>query len=468
MSAKPRTAAIFGVLALACASLPVGASAVPVGPVGPVRAPGVAGGAQTTAAVREQIASTGVYDLNLTVKTGAARSSFVRVEIGGLTQRARIDRRAHSARLQLRLAINRRAFTVSATAERARPLLSIILRRIGAVAAGTRSHGITLATAPRKTAPRKVSTSPGKGTTRASGTVGSPAKSAAAATSSATTPAPSAPAASTGPSGSSPPPTQPAPPAPPAPTTGPSGNPIIALPGGFAPVQNYGNLERDYEFNGNSLPSDWAAGTWSHGFNATNFQPSQVSLTGSSVALSATNQPSGGYPYQSGYISTQGAFAANYGLIDFRAKMPAGQGLWSGLWLDQPDHSNPWGEIDVAEMLLGNTHAVWGSLHNWAPNPYWAQLQGVNMAADASQGFHDYQVVWQPGMITWAIDGVAFAQYTKAQALAAGRYWTFDDGTGFYLVADLAVGGPSDWGGPPNASTVFPASMQIQSVRVWD
>jgi Glycosyl hydrolases family 16 len=464
--ANRRTAAAFVVLALASASLPVGASALPVGPPGPFRsAPRVAGGWQSTAAVREQIASTGVYDFSLTVKTGAARSSFVRVEIGGLTRRARIDRRAHSASLKLRLAINRRAFTVSASAERARPLLRIVLRRIGAVAAGTRSHGITLATAPRKTAPRKTSTTPGKGTTRASGTVGNPAKNAAAATSSASTPAPGTPAGSTGSSGSTSPP---APPAPPAPTTGPNGNPIVAVPGGFAPVQNYANPERDYEFNGSSLPSDWAAANWSHGFNATNFQPSQVTLTGSSVALTAINQPSGGYPYQSGYISTQGAFAANYGLIDFRAKMPAGQGLWSGLWLDQPDHSNPWGEIDVAEMLLGDTHTVWGSLHNWAPNPYWSELQGVNMAADASQGFHDYQVVWQPGMITWAIDGVAFAQYTKAQALAAGHYWTFDDGTGFYLVADLAVGGPSDWGGPPNASTAFPASVQIQSVRVWD
>jgi hypothetical protein len=43
----------------------------------------------------------------------------------------------------------------------------------------------------------------------------------------------------------------------------------------------------------------------------------------------------------------------------------------------------------------------------------------------------------------------------------------FPDGTGFYLIADLAVAGQNDWGGPPTSSTVFPATMQIQSVKVW-
>ncbi len=254
-------------------------------------------------------------------------------------------------------------------------------------------------------------------------------------------------------------------------STGPAASsraPAIVAPHGFARIARYSTIVKNDSFNGAALPAGWTKGhNDSHGFAATLFQPSQVSLTGSSVALTAINQPSGGYPYQSGWISTQGSFATTYGLIDFRAKMPAGQGLWSGLWLNQPDHSNPWGEIDVQEMLLGNTHAVYGSLHGWAPDPSWGELQSTALLADASQRFHDYQVVWQPGMITWAVDGVAFAQYTKTQALAAGHPWPFDDGAGLFLIADLAVAAPSEWGGAPDSSTVFPASMQIQSVRVW-
>ena len=245
--------------------------------------------------------------------------------------------------------------------------------------------------------------------------------------------------------------------------------PTITLPRRFTRVERYNEMVKNFEFTGSTLPAGWSAsGSDSHGFQATLFQTSGVRMTGSSVALSATNQSIWGYPYQSGWISTEGSFSMTYGMVDFRAKMPAGQGLWSGLWLDQPDHSNPWGEIDVQEMLLGDTHAVYGSLHNWAPGPDWSELQSTVIAADASQGFHNYQVISQPGMITWAIDGVAYAQYTATQAAAAGEPWPFADGTGFYLIADLAVAGASEWGGAPNSSTVFPATMQIQSVKVWE
>jgi beta-glucanase (GH16 family) len=198
----------------------------------------------------------------------------------------------------------------------------------------------------------------------------------------------------------------------------------------------------------------------------TMYQPSQVSMTGSSVALTAINEPNDGYPTTSGWISTEGQYTLTHGLIDFRAKMPAGQGLWSGLWLDQPDNSNPWGELDVQEMLLNDTHTVYGSAHAWAPTQ-WGETQSTVMTADASQGYHDYQLSWQPGLLTWAVDGIAYAQYTQAQAQASGYPWPFDDATGFYLIATLAVGTANEWPGAPNATTPFPATMNIQSVKVW-
>jgi beta-glucanase (GH16 family) len=187
-------------------------------------------------------------------------------------------------------------------------------------------------------------------------------------------------------------------------------------------------------------------------------------MTGSAVSLTAVNKTSSeGYPYMSGWISTSGSYSFQYGMVDFRAKMPAGQGLWSGLWLASA--SGDATEIDVQEMLLGNTHSVYGSLHDWG-TPYWAETQSTSESADLSAGFHDYQLIWQPGELTWAVDGVAYAQYTEAEAARAGEAWPFDNTTE-YLIADLAVAGASEWGGPPNAQTVFPASMQIQSIRVW-
>jgi beta-glucanase (GH16 family) len=234
------------------------------------------------------------------------------------------------------------------------------------------------------------------------------------------------------------------------------------------PVVDYTKLVRDYEFGGSSLPADWSTGIWNYGYQATQYQPSQVTMTGSSVALTAIKQVSpGGDPYESGWISTAGTFAFTHGLVDFRAKMPAGQGLWSGLWMVNPSGTSPSTEIDVQEMLLGDTHTVYGSLHNWGPSAYWVESQSTAASPDLSAGFHDYQVVWQPGMLTWEIDGVAYAQYTQAQAQADGQAWPFDSPNGVYLIANLAVAAANEWGGAPNASTTFPATMQIQSIKIW-
>jgi beta-glucanase (GH16 family) len=247
----------------------------------------------------------------------------------------------------------------------------------------------------------------------------------------------------------------------------PDGAPILALPNGFTPIVNYSNLVKDYEFDSSSLPADWSASANnSHGAHATMYQPSQVTMTATSVALTATPQASDGFPYTSGYISTEGNYAFNYGLIDFRAKMPGGPGLWSGLWLDQADASNPWGEIDVQEMLLGDLHTVYASAHAWAPSQ-WGETQSTVMTADATQAYHDYQLAWQPGLLTWAIDGIAYAQYSEAQAIAHGYPWVFDDGTGFYIIASLTVGAADEWPGAPNASTPWPATMQIQTIKLW-
>jgi len=389
--------------------------------------------------------------VRLTVTTRSSTGRFVNVTVGSVVRHAKTAGRSHRAKVRLRLEINRRHFTIRVSAAWVRPGLTVQIRKIGAVRAGSTPNRITpsrpAGAKTRATGTREALGSTGStgstGTTGTTGTTGSTGTSG----SSGSTPT-AAPTGSTG-------------------TTGPNGAPILAVPGNLAPIANYTTPVKDYEFNGSSLPADWVAGANStHGFQATIYQPSQVTMTGSSVALTALNQPSGGYPYQSGWISTEGQYSLTHGLIDFRAEMPAGQGLWSAVWLDQPDHSNPWGEIDVQEMLLGDTHTVNASLHTWAPQ-LWGETQATVMGADATQGFHDFQLAWQPGMLTWAIDGVAYAQYTQAQAVAAGYPWIFDNSTGFYLIATLAVASSTEWGGPPNASTVFPATMQVQSVKIW-
>jgi hypothetical protein len=384
----------------------------------------------TTAVSHDRVAKAGSYDVHVVVNTRAGQRTnwpkgTVRVKIGKVSRLVKTGDRGR-AHLSTILRLEAGTLTIDVRANRAKPAITVTLSRVRK-APSTKAAGGTGST----------------GSTGSSGAVGPVAP----------VVAPVAPPVAVQP--------------PLVASFAPDGAPILALPNGFTPIVNYSNPVKDYEFNGSTLPSDFtASANNSHGAHATMYQPSAVTMTGSSVALTATPQASDGFPYTSGYISTQGQYSFNYGLIDYRAIMPPGQGLWSGLWLDQPDASNPWGEIDVQEMLLNNTDTIYGSAHGWAPSD-WGETQSTIMSANATTGYHDYQLAWQPGLLTWAVDGIAYAQYSENEAIAHGYPWVFDDGTGFYIIASLTVGAADEWPGAPNATTTFPATMQVQSIKLW-
>lgn len=431
MRAHRAIAVIAAGLLLTGILVPVAASAWPGGRTGQ-GAQRAAGG--HTVVLRERVDGAGVYAVRVTVSTNSLRRSLVSLRIGHL-DRSGTAARARRASFHVRLSVRRHAFMIRAVATGARPDLHVSIRKLQSLPASTlpaQKHS------PSKSPPTKSSTG--------SASPGGP----------------------TGPTGVNAGSTPAAPATPPAPAPQGTTNSDIYSGPQFAPTANYTSLAEDWEFNGSTLPSAWQPGVSNYGYAATQYQPSQVTMTGNSVALTAIHQTSPqGDPYTSGWISTSGTYSFRFGMVDFRAQMPAGQGLWSGLWMVNPQGTSPNTEIDVQEMLLGNTHTIYGSLHNWGPTPYWAETQQITAADDLSAGYHDFQLIWQPGMLTWAVDGVAYAQYTQAQATAAGYGWPFDGTNGVYLIANLAVAASSEWGGAPNASTVFPAAMQIQSIKIW-
>lgn len=249
----------------------------------------------------------------------------------------------------------------------------------------------------------------------------------------------------------------PAAPAPPSP-------PQLAVPASFQPVRAVAVHAKAYDFTQGTLPADWEAidGT-NNGYQATEFMAAQVGHSPQGTLLTAARKTSPtGLPYESAWIDTAKAPLFKYGLFSFTAMQPAGQGLWSGLWGLAP-LSTARAEFDAAEMLLGNPHAVYGSAHDW--NEYaqqWGETQTDTLQVDLTQGFHDYQVAWQPGMLTWAVDGQAYAQLVASSE----KPWPFDTDS-LYLIANLAVAAASEWGGAPNAQTVFPASLVLAGVNVW-
>jgi uncharacterized protein (TIGR03437 family) len=170
--------------------------------------------------------------------------------------------------------------------------------------------------------------------------------------------------------------------------------------------------------------------------------------------------------YTSGRIKTEGLYAAEYGRIESRIKVPFGQGMWPAFWmLGNNITSIGWpacGEIDIMENVGFTPAIAYGSLHG--PNGYNATAQyqlpnGQNLSDD----FHVFAIEWSPQQITFYVDGNA---YETDVAADAGNGWVFNVANNpFFIILNVAVGG--DWPGPPDASTQFPQDMLVDYVRVY-
>lgn len=196
------------------------------------------------------------------------------------------------------------------------------------------------------------------------------------------------------------------------------------------------------------------------------YQPGEISLSNGILNLRADKQTvtaANGktYHYTSGMISSgpssQGSaakFTFTYGYMEMRARIPAGQGLWPAFWTLPADLSWP-PEIDVFE-ILGNDPAVINMHYHYSTAGGGDGDTGSTWTGDDfAAGWHTYAVDWEPGSLTWYVDGVARRHYTNANVPSQPMY----------LLANLAVGG--NWPGSPNASTPFPSTFQIDYIRVW-
>ena len=189
--------------------------------------------------------------------------------------------------------------------------------------------------------------------------------------------------------------------------------------------------------------------------------------------------------YTSGRIHSQGKGDFLYGKADIRAKIPAGQGTWSAIWMlpsdpfryastceagadwQGSDTCDAWpnsGEIDIMEHVGYDMHRIHGTVHNKAY--YWingeqrkASVDGVNV----DEEFHIYSVEWTPEYISVFFDGSPYFFY--ANEGAGWRSWPFDQP--FHLILNLAIGGAWGRAGGPIDDAIFPLQMEIDYVRVY-
>lgn len=158
-------------------------------------------------------------------------------------------------------------------------------------------------------------------------------------------------------------------------------------------------------------------------------------------------------PFLSGAIATHGKFSQKYGYFEARIKIPSHAGTFPAFWLFHEKRA--WEgtqrtEIDIMENLGHAPWYIYNSFHFFKnvtrsysgdanfikPKPSGQIFTGI----DYSNDYHVYAVAWEPGRVTWYIDGVQTSYLEHPEI-------DYED---LYLQLNLAIGG--NWANfPTNA-----------------
>ncbi len=219
--------------------------------------------------------------------------------------------------------------------------------------------------------------------------------------------------------------------------------------------------------NSGDYQAQWFSDPRSAPSGFTAYSPFIPSKNGS-LSIRADRTPAGvysqGLPFVSGMMSTAHKFTQRYGYFELKAKLPTGSGLWSRFWLLTDNGAWP-GEYDIFEVLgrdnspdptnffayqIRQTTHFWDSLtaHGIDGLPY----RGIN---PFDGKFHTYGFLWTPESVTWYVDGVATLKQANRINIP------------MYAILDLAVGTDSNWPGKVDATTPFPANMEMDYFRIY-
>ena len=179
------------------------------------------------------------------------------------------------------------------------------------------------------------------------------------------------------------------------------------------------------------------------GLNPFSFNNGVLTISANPVSAAQSAQM-WNYHYASGMLES--SFTQTYGYFEMRAELPQGQGLWPAFWLLGPQNK----EIDVLEGLGSDTKTVFNAVHS----PLEPALGNASFNPFAT-GFHTYGLMWTAQNLTYYVDGAPVWQTTTPADMNAPMH----------LIVNLAVGG--NWPGSPDATTPFPANLQIDYVHAY-
>lgn len=224
--------------------------------------------------------------------------------------------------------------------------------------------------------------------------------------------------------------------------------------------------------------SKWTAevGGWGWGNNELEYYTSRLAnayQSGGSLVIKAIKETYTGPDnvtrnYTSARLITKNKFSLTYGRIEARIKLPYGQGIWPAFWmLGTNIDTVGWptcGEIDIMENIGREPSIIHGTIHG----PGYSGANGLSSSYSLSNNqafadsFHTFAVEWEPNVVRFYCDGILYKTRTPAD-LPPGTTWVYDHP--FFIILNVAVGGY--WPGNPDSTTVFPQTMLVDYVRVY-
>jgi len=177
-----------------------------------------------------------------------------------------------------------------------------------------------------------------------------------------------------------------------------------------------------------------------------------------------------GRSYTSAMLSTKNKVDFEYGRFEISAKTPLTQGISKGLWpaFWMRPTTGGIGELDILEAIgTGkadpfSANRLVHTIHYDYVGTYPQEAKDYTLpTGTTADGFHNYAVEWAPGSIKWYVDGALSYERNLSTTSWIDRAFV----TSFYLRLNMAVGG--NWPGSPDADTAFPATYQVDYVRVY-
>ena len=227
------------------------------------------------------------------------------------------------------------------------------------------------------------------------------------------------------------------------------------------------------EFAGNNInPNFFTHEFGDHGWGNNELQnygdnPANSSIQDGNLVICARKESDGSYT--SARIVTKDKVEFTFGRVDIRAKVPGTQGIWPALWMLGADIDEVgWpacGEVDIMELVGHDHNTIHGTAHMGNQGQGFSIFKGDSASIGSDETFldefHVFSIIWEQNSIKWLLDDEEFFSLTPSDV--APELWRFNHD--FFFIFNVAVGG--NWPGYPDATTVTPAKMTIDYIRVF-